>query len=343
MLFSACTGMSFGIIRRRIYNMEDLVSVVVPIFNVEKYIYDCVDSIINQTYTNLEIILSDDGSPDRCGEICEEYARKDSRIKVIHFENKGLSEARNRGIKIATGKYITFVDSDDVLNRQFIQKLIDVKQEYDADIAIAGYRTFREKSELANSHDEFDKESSDIEILSEKHLYDAQFLKQETTCLTVAWGKIYKKKVFDNIQYPVSKLHEDTFTTYKLMEQAKRVVYLKQKLYYWRENFDSITRGKFKIEHLDQLDAFAEQIEFFYAKGKQRYVEIVFASYIESFFWCYNRMCECSMDLRPLRVYLDYMRRYMGYVKLTKSLGWKQWIRYRYLTWYKIPRLIINK
>lgn len=318
--------------------MDTLVSVVVPVYNVEKYICDCIDSIIRQTYTDLEIILSDDGSTDGCGRICDKYAEKDDRVKVIHAGNMGLSEARNRGIRIASGDYITFVDSDDVLDRSFVQKLMHVMQEYHTDISVAAYRTFLDTAELAA--DGSNGETGDKEVLSEKCLYDVEFLKKETTCLTVAWGKLYKKQLFHDIWYPVGKLHEDTFTTYKLMDRADKVVYLKEKLYYWRENPDSISRGPFQIKHLDEADAYMEQMEFFHAKGLQRYVEIVFGEYLEAFFWCFNRMRECDMDLEPLKPYLVHMRNYLCWIKPTKSMGIYQWIRYRYLVWYKIPKLL---
>ena len=122
---------------------NDLVSVIVPIYKVEEYLRECVDSIINQTYKNLEIILVDDGSPDKCGEICDEYARNDSRITVYHKENGGLSDARNYGIDRCNGEYITFVDSDDVLKSNFVETLMGLIEEYDADVAVSGVKNFR--------------------------------------------------------------------------------------------------------------------------------------------------------------------------------------------------------
>lgn len=321
--------------------MDDLVSVIVPVYNVKDYICDCIDSIINQKYKNMEIILSDDGSTDGCGEICDKYAQKDNRIKVIHDKNMGLSEARNRGIRIGQGRYITFVDSDDVLDDGFVYNLVKAANSYDADIAVAGYCTFHTVSDINMIVKQRENDiQNDIEILSEKHLYDKEFLKRETTCLTVAWGKVYKRTLFEAIEYPVSKLHEDTFTTYKLMYKARKVVYLKNKLYYWRENPDSITRGAFRTEHFDILDAYAEQIDFFREKKEQRYVEIVFESYLENFFWCYNRMREAHIETKLLKPYEEYMKRHIGYIKLTKSLGIRQWIRYKYLVWYKIPKIV---
>ncbi len=123
-------------------NSEELVSVIVPIYKVEEYLRECVDSIINQTYKNLEIILVDDGSPDNCGEICEEYARNDSRVTVYHKENGGLSDARNYGMARSHGEYITFVDSDDVIKENFVEALMELIHKYNADIAVSPYISF---------------------------------------------------------------------------------------------------------------------------------------------------------------------------------------------------------
>lgn len=320
--------------------MKDLVSVVVPVYNVQNYISKCIDSIINQTYKNLEIIIVDDGSPDKCGQICDEYAAKDSRITVIHKENGGLSDARNCGMAAATGEYITFVDSDDCLHLHFIEILMKIAKNKNADIIVGDFVTFKDEDKCQ------DKELSDSDILaaqvlSDKHLYDNEFIKRETTILTVSWGKIYKRKLWDKIEYPVGKIHEDTFTTYKLMERAHKVVYLKEPLYYWRENSNSITRGKFTTEHLLGLDAFEEQIEYFHSIGKQRYVEIVYEAFNEWFFWCYNEMPKVGIDYKKeLRPYYLYMRKHVKLIRLTKSMGFKMWLRERYRVYYRIPKIL---
>ena len=128
--------------------MEELISVVVPVYNVEKYIDKCINSIINQTYKNLEIILVDDGSPDNCGNICDEYAKKDNRIIVIHKENGGLSDARNTGIEVSKGKYITFIDSDDYISDNYVSFLYNLIIEYKADISIGKHYVLYENGEI---------------------------------------------------------------------------------------------------------------------------------------------------------------------------------------------------
>lgn len=320
--------------------MADLVSIVVPIYNVQHYLKKCIDSIVHQTYTNLEIILVDDGSPDQCGQICDDYAVKDNRIQVIHKENGGLSDARNCGMSLATGEYITFIDSDDFIHPRFIEVLLKVAQDKCADIVVGDFQLFQEDDAYHDkviSEDDIDK----AQILCSDQLYDDAFLKRETVRLTVAWGKIYQRKLWDGIQYPIGKIHEDTFTTYKLMERANRVVYLKEPLYYWRENPDSITRGKFTTKHLLGLDAFIEQIEHFCELGKQRYVEIVYEAYKDWFFWCYNEMQKSGIDYKKeLKPYYVYMRQYVKLIKITKSMNFKKWLKYRYLVYYKIPKIL---
>ena len=320
--------------------MEDLVSVVVPIYKVQDYLKKCIDSILNQTYDNLEIILVDDGSPDQCGQICDAYALKDKRIQVIHKENGGLSDARNYGMAVATGKYITFIDSDDFIHARYIEILLRIVKEKQADIVVGDFCLFQESDECQEK-DISDEAISEAQVLTSKHLYDDEFIRRETTRLTVAWGKLYARNLWDGIRYPVGKIHEDTFTTYKLMERANRVVYLKEPIYFWRENPNSITRGTFTLAHLLGLDAFQEQLEYFHNAGKQRYVEIVYDAYRDWFFWCYNEMQRAQMDYKKeLRSYYEYMRKYVGYIKLTKSVGLYKWLKYRYLVYYKIPQIL---
>ena len=137
--------------------MDDLISIIIPVYRVEKYLEECLNSVINQTYANLEIILIDDGSPDRCGQICDEYAKKDERIEVIHQENQGVSNARNHGIEMAKGKYITFIDSDDYLEQDYIKYLYDEITKFNADISICGTIDIDEKNNILKRSKKFEK------------------------------------------------------------------------------------------------------------------------------------------------------------------------------------------
>lgn len=321
--------------------MEDLVSVIVPVYNSEKYLGECVDSIVNQSYRNLEIILVDDGSTDTSGTICDRYAQNDSRVHVIHKKNGGNGDARNAGLKIATGQWITMSDNDDIFHKRQIEVLLAAAKENGADIAVGWYRPFA-VSEVPQD-ETIDGNFLDMaEILNDRHLYDDAFLQKRSMILTVPWSKICRKEMYNGVQYPAKSRHDDTWTTWRLYENAKKVVFLPITLHYWRDDPNSFGRRKFDTSHFDGMDAYRTQLEYFRGQGRQRYVEITLASYMEMFFWCYNHMKECGMDVSLLKPYWEYMKKNIGCVKLTKSLGIKQWLRYRYLAWYRIPRLILH-
>lgn len=235
--------------------MGELISVVVPIYNVEKYIKRCIESIINQTYVNLEIILVNDGSPDKCGEICEKYALKDKRIKVIHKRNGGLSDARNSGIEIAKGKYIGFVDSDDYIDLDMYEILYKNLKKNEADISICDiytvYDDFIEKY----------KKSDENIIIMNNELAIKEML-DEKIINTSAWNKLYKIELFKEIRYPFGKLSEDLFTTYKLFHISNRICYIDKPKYYYVQTENSIMRSNFNIRKLDTLEGTKELVEF---------------------------------------------------------------------------------
>ena len=197
----------------------DKVSIVIPIYNVEKYLKKCIDSIINQTYENLEIILVDDESPDNCPKICDDYKTIDSRIKVIHQKNQGLSGARNTGLKEATGKYIMFQDSDDTLENNSIEKLYQAIKKYNAKIVIGGrYYDFEDGSVVCKYKERFTKKynfEEAIEEMNRFYYYDMS-----------ACGKMFEKELFHNIEFPIGKLCEDYFIMYKLFEKAQFVIFV---------------------------------------------------------------------------------------------------------------------
>lgn len=321
--------------------VEDLVSVIVPIYNTEKYLRECVDSIVNQTYERLDIILVDDGSTDASGKICDEYAKKDNRIHVIHEENGGNGRARNAGLENIKGQWIIWVDSDDMIHQRQIEVLLTVAKEKKADIAVGGYKA------VSDNEKPEDREITapildKTEVLSEQHLYDQNFLKERSMVLTVPWCKICKRELYNNVRYPEKRIHLDTWTTWKLYENARKVAFIPEPLYYWRNNPNSLSRRRFDASHFSGIDAYREQLEYYYKVKRQRYVEIVFDEYVNDIFWCYNRMMEADMDPVPLKPYWQYMKKHMGYIKLTKSVGLRNWLRYRYLAYYKIPKLILH-
>ncbi|MCH5279854.1 MAG: glycosyltransferase [Lachnospiraceae bacterium] len=251
--------------------MGERVSIIVPIYKVEPYIRRAVNSILQQTYRELEIILVDDGSPDNCGKICDEYQAKDKRIKVIHKENGGLSDARNAGLDIATGDYIAFVDSDDYVAPDFIEKLLDVIHKNQADVAICSFGitealdyddTIFEVDEAGKKRYEAD---GSIEICTRRellsNLYDANH--RDATYFIVVWNKLYKAGLWKDIRFPKGKIHEDEATTYRIYDMIEKGVFLHQPLYGYFSAPESITRGRFKLNRLDWLDALTDRIRFF--------------------------------------------------------------------------------
>lgn len=190
--------------------MEELISVVVPIYNVEKYLQKCIDSILAQTYRHLEIILVDDGSPDNCGAICDNYAQEDGRVLVIHKKNGGLSSARNAGLEIAKGELIVFIDSDDWIDANYIEKLYDDISESGADVAVPAFCISFENGDCA-----VDSRVKEVTTYSKKEALEVfLFNGYLTPCVA---SKMWKKSLWQKIRCPEGKLFEDQYTTYKLL------------------------------------------------------------------------------------------------------------------------------
>ena len=233
-----------------------LISIIVPCYNVEKYLPKCEESIINQAYRNLEIILVDDGSPDNCGQMCDEYARKDSRIRVLHKENGGLSDARNVAIDVAKGDYFLFIDSDDYVSLDHVEQLFQMMMsDEDIDIAITDLKIFIEGTSPTIDRSE-DKRK--ILMNADETLINMFYQKDFDTN---ACGKLYKRILFKNIRYPKGWLFEDLATTYKLIQSCKKIAFSNYKSYYYLFRNSSIEGAPFKplkyeccIKIIDQLE-----------------------------------------------------------------------------------------
>lgn len=247
---------------------KDLVSIIVPIYKVEEYLDKCVESLINQTYQNIEIILVDDGSPDNCPMLCDEWAKKDSRINVIHKENGGLSDARNYGIDAAKGDYIVFVDSDDYTEENMIENLFNSLKKEEADIAICNFYI-----EDENTNEQTIANNLDSKIFSctgeekYKYLFDWEY----STQTVVAWNKLYKINLFEKIRYPKGKLHEDEYIICELLKNANKVVYNLQPFYHYIKRDNSIT-STFNLKRFDIIEALEKRISFFQKEGFDFYV-----------------------------------------------------------------------
>lgn len=214
-----------------------LISVIVPCYKVEQYLSKCIDSILRQTYCNLEIWLVDDGSPDNCGGICEEYAAKDNRIKVIHKENGGLSDARNVAIDKATGEWITFVDSDDYVTEDYVDALYNLVEKYQCKASVTQHYYLYENGKVTRSHFDTDERALDAVSAVKTMFYQER-------CDTMAWGKLYHRSLFQKgIRYPKGLLFEDLCTTYRLLLGCDCVAFGEARTYYYLIRSYSIERS----------------------------------------------------------------------------------------------------
>lgn len=240
-------------------NKMELITIIVPVYNVEGYICKCIDSILCQTYKNLEIILVDDGSPDRCGEICDEYAKRDMRIRVIHKENGGLSDARNTGIESATGDYIAFVDSDDYIAPDMYEKLYNAVKVNSADMSICSFHCVNENGDPIECQNMYNPISNSV--LSGIEVFEGKLAENQYWYWVVAWNKLYKSSLFDNIRFPVGKQHEDEFVAHHIYSIARKVACCGNKMYYYVKRADSIMSKKYTYKRLDACEAFLDRAE----------------------------------------------------------------------------------
>ena len=234
----------------------ELISVIIPVYNTEKYLRKCIDSFINQTYTNLEIILVDDGSTDLSGKICDEYKKKDSRIIVIHKENGGASDARNVGIEQSTGECITFFDSDDFVDEDYIQYLYNLKSENNSEISVCAYNVSDEDGNIL-----FAMKTAKSEALSKEQFFKKML--NEDGITVSACFKLYDKRLFNNIRFPLGKLCEDNGTTYKVIDKVRSLIaYGNEAKCYYVIRPKSIMRSPFSLRKLDMIELTDEMCDY---------------------------------------------------------------------------------
>lgn len=262
--------------------MNEKISIIIPIYNVEKYLKQCIESILNQTYKNFEMILIDDGTKDNSGIICDEYAKKDSRIKVIHQKNMGLSGARNTGLKIATGDYISFIDSDDFIDNKMFEVMLLALKKSDTDIVECG-------TIFCNEVGEYIRENT----INKTKIYNSKEQIKELlisgSITTTSWGKLFKKELFKNFEFPLGKYHEDTFTTYKLLHFSQKTVVLNKGFYHYRQVNGSIMNSSFNLKHLDSIEAILERSKFI-EKNYPEYKKYDYANIVYSCCKVYERI-----------------------------------------------------
>jgi len=286
-------------------NDNPLISVIVPVYNVEKYLDKCVQSIVEQTYKNLEIILVDDGSPDNCPKMCDDWAKKDKRIKVIHKKNGGLSDARNKGIDKSCGKYITFIDSDDYVEPNYVEFLYKNLKTSNADISMGKqYVRYTKKTintgtnnkYIVNAHECFDK-----------LLYGEDFD-------VSAWAKLYSIKLFDGIRFPTGRVFEDSATTFKLIDKSHSIVLESKPIYNYIIRKNSISNDNFSPQKMDLITSTKEMCDHILKKypdlqkGCDRRMMYAYLSTLTQIAKCKNS-----------KIYKNYKSQIMNYISNNKK------------------------
>lgn len=278
------------------------ISIIVPVYNVETYLRKCIDSILTQTFTDFELILVDDGSPDRCGEICEEYANRDSRVVVIHKENGGLSSARNAGLDAARGEYIGFVDSDDYIKEDMYATLYNHLVSNNADISICGISHCFNNQTAPSNKQFFDKLTDSISALK-------LILEGESISVN-AVNKLYKRSIFDNLRYPLGKTSEDAYVIVEVMLKASIVHIDTSPKYYYVHRENSITTREFSEKNLYVVEAYRRNVELV----RERCPEILASAYYR-LCWSYTITIN-KMIAAPNNV----IQRYKNFIKEAKAV-----------------------
>ena len=240
---------------------KPLISIIIPVYKVEKYLEKCIKSVLSQTYKNLQIILVDDGSPDNCGNICDDYARVDNRIEVIHKANGGLSDARNVGLKAARGEYIGFVDSDDYVSNEMFENLYNTLISNDVDVSICNFYIVIDNKNIIKNADNGVKIYNKLEILKEILL--------DKKIQSYAWNKLYKRELFEDIEYPIGKKYEDIGTTFYILEKCNKIVVSGSPEYYYLTRGDSIVNNNTEGTVIDYISLISDRYDYIDKKYKE--------------------------------------------------------------------------
>lgn len=236
----------------------DLISIIVPIYKVEKYLHRCVDSILNQSYSLIEVILVDDGSPDKCFQICDEYAEKDKRIRVIHKKNGGLSDARNEGLKIAKGEYILFVDSDDYIHRNMIEIMYQTLRRDQSELVICSFEKVDEAGKVLEGQNYLKEDS----IVNKAKMFES-LLTETGWNLVPACNKLYSRQALKDISFPKGKINEDEFVIHHIINNCDNISLISEPLYYYVQRSGSIVNTPATVRNLDGVEALIHRMSFF--------------------------------------------------------------------------------
>lgn len=293
-------------------NLGDLVSVVIPVYNVEQCLRRCIESVCEQSYKKIEIILVDDGSSDNSLKICYEYANKDNRVFVIHKTNGGVSESRNVGIKYAHGKYIMFVDSDDYIHKDMIKELYEKIISDMSDMVICGYSVVDEN----NKEKRGVKYVENNDVIENEKEYWTKAYDSASFFYIVVWNKLYRRDLFDSVSFFEGKIHEDEFIIHSLVSKCKKISCINMRLYYYVQRNDSITSSVYTIKRMnDTIDGLLLRTKYFVEKGYGILAERTLRECIGKFKESYE-----LLDLSDLATKNEYNKNKHEFKKIYKTI-----------------------
>ncbi len=307
---------------------SELISVIVPVYNVEQYLEKCISSIIDQTYRNLEIILVDDGSTDQSGALCDEFAQKDGRIRVIHKENGGVADARNVGIEACNGEYVSFVDSDDYIHPEMLAKLYDSLKQFGADVSICQYFLVDENGGITygvSFHDFVPYGVITGDQALQKLLYN------KSGYFVVVWNRLVKKKLFSQVRFPLDRAYEDEYVAHRLFGQCEKVICIQDALYYYLQRPNSImsnVRNGFMMErYLNHVEVMLDRMQYLKSIRKNEYAAVAYRRGVFSLYTAFTYRLQTKQTKEAKKHYRSLKRKLCKNYPVTKYLGWKDRMR----------------
>lgn len=268
--------------------MNEKISIIIPVYKVEAYLHKCLDSILCQTWKNLEIILVDDGSPDQCGAICDNYAKKDSRIRVLHKRNAGVARARNDGLDLATGEYISFIDSDDWIAENTYEQLYQGLKKYHADCSVGSCVTVIDKNGSLSPKPKEKKDKAICQTASEA-------IKHVLLSGSAIWNRLFKKEIFHSLRFPLDRINDDEVTVLHAYAKCKKIVFLPDDTYFYRIRQNSITTSSFSVKQMDVFYNSVENLNFIKATLPEL-TECAEFKYIKAMLYCYANLKKLPKD-----------------------------------------------
>jgi glycosyltransferase involved in cell wall biosynthesis len=309
--------------------MKAKVSIIVPVYNVERYLRRCVDSILAQKFRDYELILVNDGSTDDGGKLCDEYAEQHFNVRVIHKSNGGLSSARNAGLEIADSEYIAFVDSDDYIHPEMIGTLHELARANSSDVAMCHYvRT----SEDLISH-EFGSAATEVSHFTNIQAInellrvdeDHQNGKRNGLHWVLAWNKLYKRQLFDGLRYKDGVLFEDIHIIHRLLYKCSKITYIPKPLYYYYQRPESIVNSSFTMRKADKVYALEDRAIFLRSAGETQLYRRALKTYLDVFYWYYYRAVrECGHEKEQIAKLKRSLRKWLLQLLANPLISWKQ-------------------